>query len=112
MNRATKFGAVLLSTTVIGGGLIIAAAPATAACVPTIGVGGNSVTVCEDAGTYDTHPGSAGEGVHVAASIEIVASGDTIICTGYNGAEVNIPQGPEVEILNGANTSPCTPLLS
>jgi hypothetical protein len=110
MKRATKFGTVLVSTMAIAGGLTIGAAPAMATCAPTISVGADSVTACAVAGTYDTHPGSAGEGVQAAASVEIVASGDTIICTGYNGAEVNIPQGPEVEILNGANASPCTPL--
>jgi hypothetical protein len=109
MNQAKRFGAVLASTVAIVGGLAVVAAPAMAniACTPPVSVGGDSVLVCADAGTYDAHPGEAGFGVHAAASVQLTASGTTIICTGYWGAGVNVPAGPDVQIAQGATTPPC-----
>jgi len=109
VKTATKFGTVLVSTMAMAGGLTIVASPAMAniACTPTIFVGADSVIACADAGTYDADPSSAGEGVHAAASVEVVASGTTIICTGYWGAGYNLPLSPDVQLGVGATTPPC-----
>jgi hypothetical protein len=106
VNLAKKFGTVIVGTTLIGGGLTLAAAPAMATnrCVTT-----SPVTVCADADFYDTHPGEAGTGVHAAASVELNVSGNSIICTGYWGAEYNIGSGLETQLGAGATTPPCGP---
>lgn len=110
MNSTRKFGAVLVGTAAIAGGLAVCAAPASAniACTPTVAVGADSVEACADAGTYDADPSNAGLGVQAAASVEIIASGDTIICTGYYGAGFNLPLSPDVKLGQGAHTPPCS----
>lgn len=89
-----KLGTVAAGTMVVIGGMAAAAAPASAnTCAgpvynpldPT-----TFVNVCADAGTYDADPGSAGFGVHAAASASISLGGYSHFCTGYYGAGANL----------------------
>jgi hypothetical protein len=88
LSSIKKAGIVATSTFAMVAGFSMAAAPAFAnTCTPPVSV---VQQACVDVEPYDADPGHAGFGVRAAAAVWLQAGGDTVLCTGTQGAGVNI----------------------